>query len=549
MMDQELVRGEIDVHGISSSLSDQSQALDYVASLVGGNLQLERPTSAQSCIASDGSDSDRGSVYSDSCSVVAVTEHNHLAASCSSERDQSTEESKLLAGLRTSNVENKFTRATAVVPNTFTAPVAPPENNRKASMAPSTQRSVWQTVPEKIIQLKRGLSVFNVRHLTHGKPPLPPAANSQLSNISLSYPYAIDPSRPPHYKVAADLAPADRPAATLSRLTQPRRQDSSDAEDEIGFIDAMGEPWSNKMKAFGKSVIATRRMTQGSKKVQPPSKPQQDPETHFEVEVEEERSAVHLEPDENSRVKPYNDQVQEESHISAANVQPLTAAPVPSTPIIAASDEHVPAPIVQADNRGLDSVAISWQYQRAVNPHFECLQEDDSGSATSAIQHCWNVLHGNECVIKGLLPSMTYTIYVVSNYALTQSQQPCEIQAKSQPIRYTTLGPPPAPQLKVVGADICQATLSWDTHGQHKDIEIQGFSVLVDGQPLGGSLNKSIRQTVIDNLQTGRTVRVTVVSLSNHPVGNSDPSNAIALIGSFHLGSILGLCMDKLRVQ
>jgi len=62
------------------------------------------------------------------------------------------------------------------------------------------------------------------------------------------------------------------------------------------------------MKAFGKSVIATRRMTQGSKKVQPPSKPQQDPETHFEVEVEEERSAVHLEPDENSRVKPYNDQ-------------------------------------------------------------------------------------------------------------------------------------------------------------------------------------------------------------------------------------------------
>jgi len=240
MMDQELVRGEIDVHGISSSLSDQSQALDYVASLVGGNLQLERPTTAQSCIASDGSDSDRGSVYSDSCSVVAVTEHNHLAASCSSERDQSTEESKLLAGLRTSNVENKFTRATAVVPNTFTAPVAPPENNRKASMAPSTQRSVWQTVPEKIIQLKRGLSVFNVRHLTHGKPPLPPAANSQLSNISLSYPYAIDPSRPPHYKVAADLAPADRPAATLSRLTQPRRQDSSDAEDEIGFIDAMG---------------------------------------------------------------------------------------------------------------------------------------------------------------------------------------------------------------------------------------------------------------------------------------------------------------------
>jgi len=36
-------------------------------------------------------------------------------------------------------------------------------------------------------------------------------------------------------------------------------------------------------------------------------------------------------------------------------------------------DEHVPAPIVQADNRGLDSVAISWQYQRAVNPQYRLL--------------------------------------------------------------------------------------------------------------------------------------------------------------------------------
>ena len=42
------------------------------------------------------------------------------------------------------------------------------------------------------------------------------------------------------------------------------------------------------MKAFSKSVIATRRMTEASKKILPPSKPQHEAETHFEIEVEEE---------------------------------------------------------------------------------------------------------------------------------------------------------------------------------------------------------------------------------------------------------------------
>ena len=52
------------------------------------------------------------------------------------------------------------------------------------------------------------------------------------------------------------------------------------------------------------------------------------------------------------------------------------------------------------------------------------------------------------------------SIYVVANYALAQSQQPCEIQAKSQPIKYTTLGPPPSPILKIVGADLYQVWLA-----------------------------------------------------------------------------------------
>ncbi len=51
-------------------------------------------------------------------------------------------------------------------------------------------------------------------------------------------------------------------------------------------------------------------------------------------------------------------------------------------------------------------------------------------------------------------------IYVVANYTLAQAQQPYEIQAKSQPIKYTTLGPPPAPNLKIIGSDLHQVRVS-----------------------------------------------------------------------------------------
>ena len=86
---------------------------------------------------------------------------------------------------------------------------------------------------------------------------------------------------------------------------------------------------------------------------------------------------------------------------------------------------------------------------------FECLQDED-GEAIPAVQHCWNVTSGNSCQVTGLIPGMTYRIFVVANYGLVNAQQPMELQAKSSTIKYTTLGPPPPPKLKAIASDLYQ---------------------------------------------------------------------------------------------
>ena len=86
---------------------------------------------------------------------------------------------------------------------------------------------------------------------------------------------------------------------------------------------------------------------------------------------------------------------------------------------------------------------------------FECLQDDD-GEAIPAVQHCWNVTSGNSCHVTGLVPGMSYRIFVVANYGLANAQQPMELQAKSNTIKYTTLGPPPGPKLKAIASDLYQ---------------------------------------------------------------------------------------------
>lgn len=42
-----------------------------------------------------------------------------------------------------------------------------------------------------------------------------------------------------------------------------------------------------------------------------------------------------------------------------------------------------------------------------VSYSFECLL-DEENDAVAAVQHCWNVIQGNQCVISGLIPGLTY---------------------------------------------------------------------------------------------------------------------------------------------
>ena len=46
-------------------------------------------------------------------------------------------------------------------------------------------------------------------------------------------------------------------------------------------------------------------------------------------------------------------------------------------------------------------------------------------------------------------------------------------------------------------------TLAWEPGHVHRDVTLVGFRVLIDGEQLGGQLEPTIRQTVIDNLHPG----------------------------------------------
>ena len=68
---------------------------------------------------------------------------------------------------------------------------------------------------------------------------------------------------------------------------------------------------------------------------------------------------------------------------------------------------------------------------------------------------------------------------------------------------YTTLGAPSPPKIRIVATELYQVTLSWEESASHRDVSITGYKVLIDGQPLGSVLGKSMKQTVIDKLKPG----------------------------------------------
>ena len=47
-------------------------------------------------------------------------------------------------------------------------------------------------------------------------------------------------------------------------------------------------------------------------------------------------------------------------------------------------------------------------------------------------------------------------------------------------------------------------TLAWEAAVVHRDVRLVGFRVVIDGEQLGGDLEPSVTQTVIDNLVPGQ---------------------------------------------
>lgn len=89
---------------------------------------------------------------------------------------------------------------------------------------------------------------------------------------------------------------------------------------------------------------------------------------------------------------------------------------------------------------------------------FEC-NLVEKGKQVRGVQHCWNIQEKSRCVVNGLVPGLTYRLYVIANYTMLHGHQPCEIQTTSSVIYYTTVGPPRPPKLRVVSIDMHQVTV------------------------------------------------------------------------------------------
>lgn len=83
----------------------------------------------------------------------------------------------------------------------------------------------------------------------------------------------------------------------------------------------------------------------------------------------------------------------------------------------------------------------------------------EKGKQVQGVQHCWNVQcdperFQHECLVKGLLPEVTYRVYVVANYVMMKGNKPCEAQTSSTVLYYTIQGPPASPQLWIAKVDL-----------------------------------------------------------------------------------------------
>ncbi|ESO91438.1 hypothetical protein LOTGIDRAFT_153880 [Lottia gigantea] len=234
---------------------------------------------------------------------------------------------------------------------------------------------------------------------------------------------------------------------------------------------------------------------------------------------------------------------------SSANMLPVGEGEF----ILGDGDGILPAPSIMVESRGKRGVRVVWELPESPDPNYKLIlycvnvvgykfSKDinsdisfecnlvEKGEQVRGVQHCWNVQGEEKCNIKGLLPSLTYRIYVIANYTHLHGDEACEIQTTSSVLYYTTMGPPKPPTTLVKSVDFYQATMEWDPPSiVHPGVKIKGYQLYVDNKPLGDVRNSDVRQMVINNMIPGKTISVHVIAVTSRASQESDPSKTIYL--------------------
>ncbi|XP_046358181.2 uncharacterized protein LOC124136325 [Haliotis rufescens] len=218
--------------------------------------------------------------------------------------------------------------------------------------------------------------------------------------------------------------------------------------------------------------------------------------------------------------------------------------------ILGDGDGILPAPSIMVESRGKNGVKVAWELPKSVDSQYKLLlyvvnvvgtkftsdiNSDisfecnlvEKGKPVRGVQHCWNISDKQKCTLRGLVPGLTYRVYVIANYSMVHGQQACEIQTTSSVIYYTTMGPPKPPKIKIVSVDLYQAIAEWDPPSVHPDLKLKGYQIYVDNKPLGGVRSSDVRQMVINNLIPGKTLSVYVVAITSRASQESEPSRTM----------------------
>ena len=82
-----------------------------------------------------------------------------------------------------------------------------------------------------------------------------------------------------------------------------------------------------------------------------------------------------------------------------------------------------------------------------------------------------------------------------------------------------------------------QVTVGWDNgeggSNQAPDPDIIGYQLLVDGQPVGGVMNRSSPQATLDKLQPGKSIKAAIAPVTIHGVNAAEISSPIKVIYSY----------------